>query len=213
SPSGSGGATCSPSAGPLPSGSTRCGSTHASAPSIPTAAPSTRACSRPSSVREASSSPASFPCERARTGLPSRSRRRVSRRRSSRASVSWSRERRWPRPSGAGISNGSSPPSGAAADSALLHPGRHARVDHFFLDGKGGSGMKVLRITLAALLVIAVGGALALRDLASAQAQTIKIGVLYDDTGPFSAPGSLNCWRAAKMIIDLTNERGGVLGK
>ena len=73
--------------------------------------------------------------------------------------------------------------------------------------------MKVLRIAAILLLVAAVGGALALRDLASAQAQTIKIGVLYDHTGPFSAAGSLNCWRGAKMMIDLINERGGVLGK
>src|SRR5712692_4243681 len=73
--------------------------------------------------------------------------------------------------------------------------------------------MKVLRIAAILLLVAAVGGALALRDLASAQAQTIKIGVLYDHTGPFSAAGSLNCWRGAKMMIDLINEKGGVLGK
>ena len=48
---------------------------------------------------------------------------------------------------------------------------------------------------------------------AHAQAQTIKIGILYDHTGPFSAAGSLNCWRGAKMIIDYVNEKGGVLGK
>src|SRR5207245_2529236 len=29
----------------------------------------------------------------------------------------------------------------------------------------------------------------------------------------FSAAGSLNCWRGAKMIIDYVNEKGGVLGK
>src|SRR5258708_6024097 len=46
-----------------------------------------------------------------------------------------------------------------------------------------------------------------------AQGQTIKIGLLYDHTGPFSAAGSLNCWRGAKMIIDYFNEKGGVLGK
>src|SRR5713101_8575102 len=73
--------------------------------------------------------------------------------------------------------------------------------------------MKVLRIAAILLLVAAVGGALALRDLASAQAQTIKIGLLYDHTGPFSAAGSLNCWRGAKMMIDFINERGGVMGK
>ncbi|MEX2221601.1 MAG: ABC transporter substrate-binding protein [Candidatus Rokuibacteriota bacterium] len=48
---------------------------------------------------------------------------------------------------------------------------------------------------------------------ASAQAQTIKIGTLYDHSGPFSAAGSLNCWRGAKMLIDYVNEKGGVLGK
>ena len=51
------------------------------------------------------------------------------------------------------------------------------------------------------------------RGRAHGQAQTIKIGILYDHTGPFSAAGSLNCWRGAKMIIDYMNEKGGVLGK
>jgi branched-chain amino acid transport system substrate-binding protein len=73
--------------------------------------------------------------------------------------------------------------------------------------------MKVFRIVLVLLLIAGVGGWLASRDLADAQAQTIKIGLLYDHTGPFSAAGSLNCWRGAKMMIDLINERGGVLGK
>jgi branched-chain amino acid transport system substrate-binding protein len=48
---------------------------------------------------------------------------------------------------------------------------------------------------------------------ATAQASTIKIGTLYDHTGAFSAAGSLNCWRGAKMIIDWVNEKGGVAGK
>jgi branched-chain amino acid transport system substrate-binding protein len=73
--------------------------------------------------------------------------------------------------------------------------------------------MKVFRIVLVLLLIAGVGGGLASRDLADAQAQTIKIGLLYDHTGPFSAAGSLNCWLGAKMMIDLINERGGVLGK
>src|SRR4029434_9735475 len=67
------------------------------------------------------------------------------------------------------------------------------------------------------LSVLAVVGALALLAgspaPAGAQAQTIKIGTLYDHSGPFSAAGSLNCWRGAKMIIDYVNEKGGVLGK
>src|SRR5215813_6581277 len=48
---------------------------------------------------------------------------------------------------------------------------------------------------------------------AHAQASTIKIGILFDHTGPFSAAGSLNCWRGAKMIIEYVDERGGVLGQ
>jgi branched-chain amino acid transport system substrate-binding protein len=73
--------------------------------------------------------------------------------------------------------------------------------------------MKVFRIVLVLLLITGVAGGLASRDLADAQAQTIKIGLLYDHTGPFAAGGSLNCWRGAKMMIDLINERGGVAGK
>jgi branched-chain amino acid transport system substrate-binding protein len=73
--------------------------------------------------------------------------------------------------------------------------------------------MKALRIFLAVSLVAAIAGGLAWRDFANAQAQTIKIGLLYDHTGPFAAGGSLNCWRGAKMLIDLINEKGGVLGK
>jgi branched-chain amino acid transport system substrate-binding protein len=61
---------------------------------------------------------------------------------------------------------------------------------------------------LAALAVVAAGA-----PGVDAQGQTIKIGVLFDHSGPFSAAGSLNCWRGAKMMIDLVNERGGVLGK
>src|SRR5688572_32168116 len=61
---------------------------------------------------------------------------------------------------------------------------------------------------LATIALLAVSAA-----PAAAQAQTIKIGLLYDHSGPFSAAGSLNCWRGAKMMIDYINERGGVLGK
>ncbi len=69
-------------------------------------------------------------------------------------------------------------------------------------------GIRVLYALTALLGVVAAPAA-----PAHAQAQTIKIGTLYDHSGPFSAAGSLNCWRGAKMMIDYVNEKGGVLGK
>src|SRR5215467_10964225 len=73
--------------------------------------------------------------------------------------------------------------------------------------------MKSARMILAIALVLALPLATTWATSASAQTQVIKIGVLFDHTGPFSAAGSLNCWRGAKMIIDYVNEKGGVLGK
>src|SRR5438046_2079247 len=73
--------------------------------------------------------------------------------------------------------------------------------------------MKTLRTALALALVLAVAMTTAPSRTADAQGQTIKIGILYDHSGPFSAAGSLNCYRGAKMIIDYVNEKGGVLGK
>ena len=73
--------------------------------------------------------------------------------------------------------------------------------------------MKTLRVLLALVLVGAVMITSAPPPPVGAQGQTIKIGLLYDHSGPFSAAGSLNCYRGAKMIIDYFNERGGVLGK
>jgi branched-chain amino acid transport system substrate-binding protein len=49
----------------------------------------------------------------------------------------------------------------------------------------------------------------ALADVAS----PIRIGVLYDHSGPFAAAGSIACAVGAQTAIDLTNERGGVMGK
>src|SRR5579864_8419280 len=50
----------------------------------------------------------------------------------------------------------------------------------------------------------------------SAQAEVaspIRIGVLYDLSGPFAAAGSVASSVGAQIAIDLTNERGGVMGK
>src|SRR5438309_2342145 len=48
---------------------------------------------------------------------------------------------------------------------------------------------------------------------AQAPAGSIKIGLLYDHTGPLAEGGSPNCWRGAKMIIDDVNQHGGVAGR
>ncbi len=72
---------------------------------------------------------------------------------------------------------------------------------------------KGVRLVLALVLAAAVVLGFAAPPSADAQGQTIKIGILYDHSGPFSAAGSLNCYRGAKMIIDYVNEKGGVLGK
>src|SRR5438874_6619570 len=73
--------------------------------------------------------------------------------------------------------------------------------------------MTSARMILAVALALATAVASTWTPRADAQGQTIKIGVLFDHSGPFSAAGSLNGWRGAKMMIDLINERGGVLGK
>ena len=73
--------------------------------------------------------------------------------------------------------------------------------------------MKTTRVLLAVALALTVAWIGPWSERADAQGQTIKIGLLYDHSGPFSAAGSLNCWRGAKMLIDYVNERGGVLGK
>ena len=48
---------------------------------------------------------------------------------------------------------------------------------------------------------------------ALAQDKPIRIGLLYDLSGPFAAAGSVASQIGAQIAIDLTNERGGVLGK
>jgi len=73
--------------------------------------------------------------------------------------------------------------------------------------------MKSARILMALALGVAVAVVAAFVPRVDAQGQTIKIGVLFDHTGPFAAGGSLNCWRGAKLMIDYINEKGGVLGK
>jgi len=48
---------------------------------------------------------------------------------------------------------------------------------------------------------------------AQAQAETVRIGVIYDHSGPFAAGGSVASAVGAQIAIDLVNEHGGVGGK
>jgi branched-chain amino acid transport system substrate-binding protein len=48
---------------------------------------------------------------------------------------------------------------------------------------------------------------------AQAQADNIRLGVIYDMTGPFAAGGSLASSVGTQIAIDLVNEKGGVGGK
>jgi branched-chain amino acid transport system substrate-binding protein len=60
---------------------------------------------------------------------------------------------------------------------------------------------------------IAAGPLFGLPALVRAQQKPIRIGVLYDLSGPFAAAGSVASAIGAQIAIDLTNEHGGVLGK
>ncbi|MFX4978893.1 hypothetical protein ABTC37_19680, partial [Acinetobacter baumannii] len=45
---------------------------------------------------------------------------------------------------------------------------------------------------------------------AQAQAETVRIGTIYDLTGPFAAGGSVASSVGTQIAIDLINEKGGV---
>ena len=61
------------------------------------------------------------------------------------------------------------------------------------------------RSIAAAALALAASGAFA-------QGKEIKIGVIFDITGPFAAGGSAAANYGTKYAIDMINERGGVEG-
>jgi branched-chain amino acid transport system substrate-binding protein len=60
---------------------------------------------------------------------------------------------------------------------------------------------------LAAALAAVVFSSVAL-----GQAKEVKVGVIYDYTGPFAAGGSVAAAIGTKIAIDMINERGGVEG-
>ena len=61
------------------------------------------------------------------------------------------------------------------------------------------------RILAVGVLTVAAGAAMA-------QAKEIKVGVIYDLTGPLAAGGSYAGYLGTKYAIDMINERGGVEG-
>ena len=64
---------------------------------------------------------------------------------------------------------------------------------------------------LPLLAIAAVMAALA-QGPAFAQTKEIKIGLIFDQTGPFAGGGSMASYQGSKYAIDLFNERGGVEG-
>jgi len=60
---------------------------------------------------------------------------------------------------------------------------------------------------------LAALGAVGRPAFAAPPSGPIRIGVLYDLSGPFAAAGSVASAIGAQIAIDLTNEKGGVLGK
>lgn len=70
------------------------------------------------------------------------------------------------------------------------------------------SRRSLLKSSAWTIAALSVGG-----RFASAEEPPIRIGVLYDLSGPFAAAGSVASSIGAQIAIDLTNERGGVAGK
>jgi branched-chain amino acid transport system substrate-binding protein len=70
------------------------------------------------------------------------------------------------------------------------------------------SRRSLLKSSAAAAATLSVSG-----RFAGAQAEAVRIGVVYDLSGPFAAGGSAACAVGAQIAVDLVNERGGVAGK
>src|SRR5215467_3632631 len=79
-----------------------------------------------------------------------------------------------------------------------------------------GDGRKIMKESRRSFLKKSAATAAALSvspRAAVTQPSAIRIGVIYDLTGPFAAGGSIACSIGAQIAIDLVNEKGGVAGK
>ena len=74
--------------------------------------------------------------------------------------------------------------------------------------GAAGAGATTVCALAAAFAVAGI----AFAPPALAQGKEVKIGVIYDYTGPFAAGGSQAAALGTKIAIDMINERGGVEG-
>src|ERR1700688_3423047 len=70
------------------------------------------------------------------------------------------------------------------------------------------SRRSLLKKSAAAAAAVSLSG-----RFASARAETVRIGMVYDLSGPFAAGGSVASSIGAQIAIDLVNERGGIGGK
>ncbi|MBV9261757.1 MAG: ABC transporter substrate-binding protein [Pseudolabrys sp.] len=73
--------------------------------------------------------------------------------------------------------------------------------------------MKTSRRTLLKTSAAAAAAASFDWTRAMAQAETVRIGTIYDLSGPFAAGGSVASSVGAQIAIDLCNEKGGIGGK
>ena len=69
------------------------------------------------------------------------------------------------------------------------------------------SRRSLLRNSAATVAAVGLGS-----KLVHAQDAPIRIGIIYDLSGPFAAAGSVPCAIGAQIAIDIVNERGGVAG-
>lgn len=71
----------------------------------------------------------------------------------------------------------------------------------------------VLKYSAATAVLTAAGPLAGGRAWAQTASSPVRIGVLYDLTGPFTGAGSVPGSIGTQIAIDLVNEHGGVLGK
>src|SRR5580700_2083913 len=75
-------------------------------------------------------------------------------------------------------------------------------------EGMHTSRRSLLKHSALTLAALGLG-----KSFARAQEPPVRIGVLYDLSGPFAAAGSVASSTGAQIAIDLVNERGGIAGK